>query len=463
MRVFGFILLIVLSACKTIAIDPPAPEFKAIDEVSATAPSVIIIQTELALKHYLTEADQSLDMKFSGGESPCEGIQYKYRFEREPLSFEFKDKQVLCDIKGKFDLNLSYCPKCQDVFGEQMCLIPRVTASCGVGEPKRRVYISYSSNIGITENFTLKSQTKLKELRLIDPCKITVFQYDATSTIEKEVKGALVDLEEEIDKQIAAAPLRSTMKDVWASLQDAILVAPYGYFYLRPATIGISDLSLKNDGQKAVFTTQITAQPLFATNPLDEAKKPLPKNTTHKQDTDQSSLYLRTVASFDSINQFLARDFDTQHIQISKNKQINIDKVQLLGPQGDRLVLQVTFSGTKTGDLYLVVTPFIDSNQHLKVRNVDFELKTKSVLLHSAKWMLDEKIKGRLQDQIDLDLSPMLDETKEAIEKQLNIEVSKGVWLSGTIKELVVQNLLLTSGNLVIDMRLIGFLKLKVE
>jgi hypothetical protein len=77
--------------------------------------------------------------------------------------------------------------------------------------------------------------------------------------------------------------------------------------------------------------------------------------------------------------------------------------------------------------------------------------------------MLDEKIKGRLQDQIDIDLSPMLDETKEAIEKQLNIEVSKGVWLSGTIKELVVQNLLLTSGNLVIDMRLIGFLKLKVE
>ena len=189
---FGFILFIVLSACKTIAIDPPAPEFKVIEEISATEPSFIIIQTELALKPYLTEVDQGLDMKFSGGESPCEGIQYKYRFEREPLSFEFKDKQVLCDIKGKFDLNLSYCPKCQDVFGDERCLIPRVTASCGVGEPKRRVHISYSSNIGITENFALKSQTKLKELRLIDPCKITVFQYDATSTIEKEVKDALV-------------------------------------------------------------------------------------------------------------------------------------------------------------------------------------------------------------------------------------------------------------------------------
>lgn len=456
-------LTLVLFACKTIEIDPPAPEFKYVNEISATQPSFLSIQTELALKPYLKEADQSLDKKFSGGEAPCEGIQYKYHFEREPLSFELKDKQVLCDIKGRFDLQLSYCPKCQDVFGEEMCLIPRVSASCGVGEPKRRVQISYASNIIITENFALKSQTKLKELRLIDPCKITVFQYNATPTIEKEVRAALVDLEKEIDKQIASAPLRSTMKEVWSSLQDSILVAPYGYFYLRPSSIGISDLSLKNDGQKAVFTTQLSAQPLFSTDLLNEPKNPLPQNTTRIAAPTNSTLYLRTIASYDSINQFLLRDFDTQQIQISANKQINIDKVQLLGPQGDRLVLQVAFSGTKTGDLYLVVSPFIDSNQHLKVKDVDFEFKTKSVLLHSAKWILDDKIKDKLQQKIDIDLSPMLMETKKAIEKQINIEVIKDVWLSGTIEELLVQQLLLTSDYLVIDLRLTGILKLKVD
>ncbi|MFM8964259.1 MAG: DUF4403 family protein, partial [Sphingomonadales bacterium] len=72
-------------------------------------------------------------------------------------------------------------------------------------------------------------------------------------------------------------------------------------------------------------------------------------------------------------------------------------------------------------------------------------------------------IKDKLQQKIDIDLSPMLMETKKAIEKQINIEVIKDVWLSGTIEELLVQQLLLTSDYLVIDLRLTGILKLKVD
>ena len=110
-----------------------------------------------------------------------------------------------------------------------------------------------------------------------------------------------------------------------------------------------------------------------------------------------------------------------------------------------------------------MVQPYIDDKQHLKIRDVDFDLKTKSILLHSAKWMLDDKIKEKLQQAVDVDLGPMLLETQKAIEEQLNTEITKGVWLSGKINEMQIQNLLLTSGSLVIDLRLSGLLKLKIE
>jgi hypothetical protein len=332
-----------------------------------------------------------------------------------------------------------------------------------VGEPKRRVHISYKSKIGITENFELKSQTKLNEFTLIDPCEITVFRYDATPTIEKEVRASLVQLEREVDRQLASAPMRSTMIDVWKALQEPIIVEPYGYFYLRPQQLGIENLTLKNEGQKAYFTTQMVAQPLFSTNAIDLPKSRLPKNTPQLNAAKTSVFNLRTVASYDSINRFLLRDFNTQQIKITNKKYINIDKVQILGPQGERLVLSVQFSGTKKGTLYLVVQPYIDLQQHLRIREVDYELRTKSVLLHSAKWMLNSKLKEQLTANVDVDLSPLLSESKAAIEQQINGEITKGVWLQGKIDELSVQNLLLTTGFLVVDLRLTGVLKLKID
>jgi hypothetical protein len=456
-------LILGLFSCKTIKIDLPVPDFKVVDEVSAPEPSFLSLETELALKPYLTEADKSLDKKFSGGEDPCEGISYKYHFERDPLHFELKETEVICEINGKFDLSLSYCPDCQNVFGDELCIIPRVSASCGVGEPKRKVLITYASKIEITDNFRLRSQTKLKEFALIDPCKITVFKYDASSTIEKEVRASLVQLEKEVDKQLALAPIHSTMTEVWKSLQEPILVQPYGYFYLRPQQIGIDDLTLKNEGQKAYFTTQMVVRPLFSTDAVELPVSRLPKNTPQANATNTSVFNLRTVASYDSINHFLLRDFDTQHINITDKKYINIDKVQVLGPQGERLVLSVQFSGTKKGTLYLVVQPYIDLQQHLRIREVDYELRTKSVLLHSAKWMLNSKLKEELTANINVDLSPVLSESKAAIEQQINSEITKGVWLQGKIDELSVQNLLLTTGFLVVDLRLSGKLKLKIE
>jgi hypothetical protein len=90
-------------------------------------------------------------------------------------------------------------------------------------------------------------------------------------------------------------------------------------------------------------------------------------------------------------------------------------------------------------------------------------LRTKSVLLHSAKWILNSKLKEQLTANIDVDLSPILTESKAAIEQQINGEITKGVWLEGKIDELSVQNLLLTTGFLVVDVRLSGKLKLKID
>jgi hypothetical protein len=463
-RITLLFTLVLLVSCREIKIDAPLIDEDALNsELSNIKPSTINLATEIALKPYLVEAEKSLDSKFSGEEKPCAGVSYQYHFYREPLDFEFKENQIKYHIDGSFDLNLSYCPGCHELFDEPTCITPRISASCGIGEPKRKVIISYVSQVAINEDFRLQSQTKLEKFKLIDPCKITVFQYNATETIEKEVRGALVNLEKEIDKQLESAPIRPTLVTVWKSLQDPILVAPYGYFYLRPNAIGITDLRLENEGKRAFFMTQLQAQPVFSTNVLTLPAAPLPNNAKNSGTNTNSILNLRTIASYDSINRLIAQELGTQKIEISSKRSIQIDKVQVLGPQQERLLLAVDFSGTKKGRLYLIVSPYIDEQQHLKIKEVDYSIETKSVLLHSARWILDERIKTLMTAAFELDLNPIIDETKTAIEAQINSEISKGVWMSGKINSLTISNLLLSADHLSIDLQLTGPMKLKIE
>lgn len=126
-------------------------------------------------------------------------------------------------------------------------------------------------------------------------------------------------------------------------------------------------------------------------------------------------------------------------------------------------MLAVDFSGTKRGRVFLIVTPYIDEQQHLKIKDVDYDIQTKSVLLHSAQWILDSKLKELMVSGFDIDLNPIMNETKVAIEQQMNGEISKGVWLSAVVNSLHVHDLLLSEDHISIDLELIGSLKLKIK
>jgi hypothetical protein len=240
-------------------------------------------------------------------------------------------------------------------------------------------------------------------------------------------------------------------------------VAPYGYFYLRPNTIGISNLRLENDGKRATFITQIKANPVFSTHSLALPHIALPKNTPLQIQDEQSIIHLRSIALYDSINKILERELGKQTIEITNKRSIEIDKVLLLGPQKERLVLAVDFSGTKRGRVFLIVTPYIDQQQHLKIKDVDYDIQTKSVLLHSAQWILDSKLKELMVTSFDIDLNSILNDTKIAVQQQMNGEISKGVWLSTVINSLQVHNLQLFEDYISVDIELIGGLKLKIK
>jgi len=458
---FLLLLTAFLWSCKTIDIPTPVLEQSEPKPIPRSI-SYINVPIEIDLQQQLKDVEKSLPKTFEGKQEACEGVSFSYKFIREPIDFQAKKSSLYYEVMGKFELKLNYCPKCHSLWDEKgSCTVPRIYASCGVGEPMRRVKVAYNTTVSITDSYNFNTETRLKLFNVLDPCEITVFKYDATSEVEKQVKVQLQALEKDIDKQIESVDLRSSIKDVWHQLEEPMDLSGYGFLYLKPKSLALSPVSFDPENNRAEMTAELTAEPFISTNSEKEVYTELPKQSKFTNGQGYN-LNILVKASYDSINQLMNKQLMGYKIPL-KGKEIIIDSLHILGNQAHKLVIQVSFSGTKKGVFFLVGTPKITEDQYFVLSDLVYDLTSKSILLKTASWLFDSRIIDELNKTAKYDLTPLLTETKQTITTQLNTQLDKGVFLSGTVDKLTVSDIQLGTTDFYLNTQVSGNLKLKMK
>lgn len=431
-----FCLSLLAPSCGSI--QPEAPTIE-ITEIPAPRQeiSIIKIPIKINLKPYFKDTEASVPREFTGNENTCEGVSYAYHFYRSPIDFEGKGNMLEFSVDGKYSLKLSYCPKCSDVFSEKpVCLTPRVPASCGVDEPLRKVHVGFETKIGVSANYKLTGQTKLKEVKALNPCEVTVFSYDATSTLEEEISKALRTVEKDIDKEIGSVDLRPDISATWDLLQEPTDLGGYGFLYLRPSAVAMSAIRYKGD--TAYFNALLQAQPTIYLAPQEFAKTKLPKLSEYE---DQNGFRITTdiFADYDSLSAVITREIKGTSVDLN-GKNVIFGDVKIFGASNKQLHLQVDFSGSKKGTLFLTGTPVFDAEkQFLSFPDLNFDLKTKSALLKSAKWLFNGKITDALRSAAEVDLRPHLKSMKSTITESINTALDEGVYMKGQVHRLLIE------------------------
>ena len=462
-RVYNWIFLfLTLATTGCASIKPDAPDIivSATDSLLKQPVSFIQIPIKINLSPYFKETNKSIPYNFNGSDVACEGVSVHYKFLRDQIKFKGVGKSLNFSVNGKYSLTLNYCPQCTDLFGSgASCIIPRIYATCGVGEPMRKIHVSYSTEIGMTANYKLTSNTKLKTVKALSPCKISVFQYNATERLEKEVSTALKEVEKDIDKEIRAVSLKKEMQETWDLLGEPIDLDGYGYFCLNPKAISIGKISYK--GNYAHFNAVLESKPQVVLTKPANSKSVLPKMSKYKKKSG-FNIVTDIKADYDSLSSILTKEISGMEIDL-KGRQVIFDDIKIYGAADKMLSIQVKFSGKKKGTLYLQGTPVFDeSTQHISFDDLSFDIKTKSLLLKSAKWLFDKKITESISAAASLDLSPHLDSMKTELNKTINMELAKGVHLSGAVKKVTISNVLPMKEYLFIRAGGTGTLKLEM-
>lgn len=456
--IFSIAFFVLFTGCKTIQPAAPSNEIEPIPPIEQPV-SHIIVPVELSLAPYFNDIDRSIDKEFNGGEQQCDGVSFNYHFQRKPITFAAENKKITYDVAGEYWIKMSYCPSCTDVFSSQpKCISPRIPFSCGINEPLRKMELQYSTTIGINENYQLVGQTKLERLEAKDPCKVTVFKYDATEILLKEVKKALTHLTVDIDKEIGKFSFKKDADAAWKNAHQTLAFAPYGYLHIQPKSIALTPPFFQKN--KLYTTLSIEANPVFSHNPAHTAITPLPPlKQVQAVQSDEFDLTLDMQLNYDSISYVLQSIYEKKELLI-KNRKVIIDSIEITGAAKNQLIIAVAFSGYKKGKLYLTGTPVFDvATQTLSIKNLDYDLATKHVLVKTAKWLFNDRILNALQNATLQDLTPQLEQLKTVVNEQFHYSYPP-ISVNGKVNHLSVASIYPTEDELII--RVIAKGKMKV-
>ena len=448
-------------SCKTISVLVPVHSIIAPPPIKQ-AVSSLNIPVEIEMKSYLKMTEEALPKKFIDSIYECEGVSLSYVFIREPIDFKFKNSSIDYEVDGKFELKLNYCPKCHELWDKNgSCTIPRVYVSCGSGnEAMRRVKVAYTTNISLGENYRFKSTTELKKFNVLDPCKITLFKYDATLEVEKQVTAQLISLENDIDKQIEALDVKSPLKDVWTELQKGLPISTYGFLYIQPKSIGMSELEFRNN--KVFLDLHLAVYPFVSTEEQKEKISALPP-LEKAGGKSGFNLNLDIRASYDSLSAFVNTQFKGEEFDFN-GKKIFVKEIKISGAQDQKLVFKMVFDGVKRGTVYLYGTPILDTlTQKISMKDIDFDIQTKSALLKTAKWMFNKKILDELEKKTVFELKDILNESKSNVVSAINTEITKGVKMSGSVSKINLKEIYLDKESLLLRSGITGTLKIKID
>ncbi len=428
--------------------------------------SEINIPIQVNLKPMYVMAEKSVDTVFTSDGYPDGWVQegcdtrFKYVFRRSPLQ-----------IKGSgSSLNIGFMGYYKIVGSTRVCVSGAVISpwtppcKCGFSEPERRVNVSFSNSIMVQPDFKVNLFVKRNEPEPLDKCEVCFWGQDITKQVMKGLVANLDDSKKSMEKTYGSVDLKPRFQQVWDQMNKVYNMYGLGWLQINPQKIRINNLFIKNDSLNVYLG--LSAKPIISLEKPADKKSTIPNLGTFSKQQG-FSIFMDAVLSYDSLSRIMNMSISGKDFTFKKGfikKKFIIDSCKVYGGGFEKLIIRINFSGTNSGIVYLVGKPVYDKDKRtIEVQDVDFDIKSKNVLLGSADWLFDKKITKEISKYASFDLGSYIDTAKTNINQQLNQEFVKGIRSSGNIKDIKLIAIYPLQQHLVIRSNCAGDLSVKVE
>jgi len=435
-------------------------------KIDSLPESQIDIPIQINLKPIYALAEKNVDTVFTSPNYPDGWVQsdcatrYKYHFRRSPLTMSMKGTT----------LNLAFMGYYQIVGSTRACVSGAVLSPwtpgcrCGFDEPERRVTVSFTNTFQLQPNYILNSKIVRNEPKAIDKCSVCFWGQDITTEVIKGLKEELDDSKKSMDSAYGNFNLRPYMQQAWNMLNDVYSIPNVGYFSLHPKKIRMENISAKNDLLN--INIGISASPVVSFEKSNALPSPVP-NLTNANNPGGFNIYLEAALQYDSLSNVLNGYMVNKQFDVGEGifqKHIIVQHTAVSGDGEGNMNIRVDFTGSFDGTAYFVGKPvYNEEKKTIEVQDLDYDLKTKNLLLKTAKWFFNKKIISELKNYTSFDLSQYYDTAKVSLNSWLNREWTKGISGNGSVTDLKLTSVYALPQHLLIRSNCVGKLNVIVS
>ena len=266
----------------------------------------------------------------------------------------------------------------------------------------------------------------------------------------------------EIDKAIKQnLSLRKYIQDIWVNLQKPIkLNNEYNlWLKLNPQEISSTPIFSQNNQIKISLGIKSIIESYMGDEPKTIPNKGLPDYNLVKSLDNNFSINLLSDISYKSVDT-LAKQFLKGKTFTQDKKAITVTDIKVYG-SNNKMVIGTTLKGSINGIIYFTGKPVFDSaTSSLKVIDLDFDLETKNALLKTASWLLHNKLKKMIEQNLIFPIGDKLEDSKKLINKEItHNQLTKNILLNGNLNNLAIENIFLTPESIKIATIFRGSLK----
>lgn len=428
--------------------------------------SEINIPIQIDLKPVYAMAEKSVDTLFTSPGYPDGWVQvgcdtrYKYSFRRSKLQMKASGMSLNLGFTGYYKIIGS-----TRVCANGVILSPWTPpCRCGFDEPERKVNVSFSNTLTLMTNYKVKLDIKRNEPQPLDKCEVCFWGQNITNQVMKGLTAELDAAKRDLDKSYSSTDLKPQFQKVWDQLNKVYGIYGLGWLKINPKGVHINRLYTQNDSLNVVLG--LSAKPVISFEKPAEESSWVP-HISNAAGKDGFSIFLDAVLSYDSLSQLMNEQVAGKQFDFKKafvKKKFIIDSCKIYGGGFEKLIIRINFSGTNNGIVYLVGKPVYDTaNRIIEVTNIDFDIKSKNVLLGSADWLFDKKITKEISKHARFELGAYIDSAKITINEQLNQEWMKGIRSYGNINDIKLAGIYPMQQHLVIRSNCKGDLSVKVD
>ena len=465
--IFALALLVIFLTCCSKKIIPDKPFLSQTNfRLDSLPESELSVPVQINLKPFYKLAEESVDTVFTSPNWPEDWVaidcanRYKYSFRRGPLTFSAIGQSLNMGFTGYYKI----------IGSTRVCIGNTVVTPwtpacrCGFDEGERRVKVNFTNSVSILPDYKIKINIKRPEPEPLDKCTVCFFGTDITGLVMDGLKKELDLSKKAIEDSFGLVDIKSQVQQLWNRLTPSYNILGLGWLQINPQRIKLNNLSARNDSLQIILG--LTARPVIRfEKPMDyKTLVPDMDNTPAKPGFN---IFMDAVLNYDSLSQILNAKIKGQQFEFKKggvNKTVIINDCRIYGSGNEKMIIKMSFSGTNSGIAYFTGKPaYNEKEKILEIKDIDFDVKTKNLLLNNADWMFSRRITNEIASRTRFDLSKYIDTVKILINTQFNREWLKGIKTTGTLNDIKIAGIYPLSEHLVIRSNASGSLAIKVD